>query len=517
MAHRLPLAEFLQRGLVDPEVRAFIWNHQTLQLACAANGPGWRRALALPAEELLALATGHLGMFSHVGFVETFEKDRDLVLQSLGMTLPAERITANASPMRPAFNDLPGSSKALLYELTALDRQLYETAWIKGNAACRRYGDLTATCGTIDSAVASVAGRRECYLDMLQQCLTGSLYEDASFAPFGIREFDPHVRESGLDWPERAETMIGEKRLANLRELVTRVLQDNIPGDLIETGVWRGGACILMRAILLAHGETRRRVWVADSFQGLPSGNASIDHADFESDFHEYPQLAASLEEVQENFRTYGLLDQQVVFLEGWFKDTLPTTPIERLALLRLDCDMYESTMEALHALYPKLSQGGYVIVDDYHVVSACRQAVHDYCSTQGLLPELQEIDGVGVYWKKTEPDFQSLTKAEAGTEVLHTELIDQLDRAMCHLNRTAIRQLLVTVSRRDADLAQHRLRMSVLDRHLADQNTAVQELSRQLAMSMQTISAIHASSSWKLTAPLRAVRAFFDKPSGRK
>ena len=85
------------------------------------------------------------------------------------------------------------------------------------------------------------------------------------------------------------------------------------------------------------------------------------------------------LEHVKENFQRYGLLDEQVRFVKGWFRDTLPHVPIERLAVLRLDGDLYESTIQALDGLYHKLSPGGFVIVDDYGNVPACRQAVNDF------------------------------------------------------------------------------------------------------------------------------------------
>ena len=135
-------------------------------------------------------------------------------------------------------------------------------------------------------------------------------------------------------------------------------LTDGVPGDLIETGVWRGGATILMRAILKARGVTDRVVWVADSFAGLPAPNAARYPLDAGINLHRFPQLAVTLERVQDNFRRYGLLDDQVRFLKGWFRDTLPAAPIERLAVLRLDGDLYESTIQALESLYDKLSAG---------------------------------------------------------------------------------------------------------------------------------------------------------------
>jgi hypothetical protein len=217
----------------------------------------------------------------------------------------------------------------------------------------------------------------------------------------GPASFDATLREYGGDWPSKAHTMIGSKRMANLRSLVESVLGNDVSGDLIETGVWRGGACIYMRAILKAYNVTDRRVWVADSFEGLPPPDPAYP-ADEGDKFHTYSDLAVSIEEVRSNFEKYHLLDEQVVFLKGWFKDTLPTAPIERLAILRLDGDMYESTIVPLNCLYEKLSIGGYVIVDDYHVVDGCRQAITDFFRERGISPPLEEIDGIGVYWKKS-------------------------------------------------------------------------------------------------------------------
>jgi hypothetical protein len=185
--------------------------------------------------------------------------------------------------------------------------------------------------------------------------------------------------------------------------LAETVIANEIPGDFIETGVWRGGACILMRAVLNAYQVTDRRVWVADSFQGLPPPDLQRYPSDAESTFHTFEELSVPLETVQRNFEKYGLLDDQVVFLKGWFKDTLPTAQIRRLALLRMDGDLYESTIVALNALYDKLSTGGYVIVDDYHVVAGCKNAVGDFLSARKIpSSRLSEIDGVGVFWQKT-------------------------------------------------------------------------------------------------------------------
>ena len=243
---------------------------------------------------------------------------------------------------------------------------------------------------------------RDQYLSLIEKCLTGTLYEDRPLMALGTEVYDPALREVGRDWPATAQTMIGVQRLRNLRTLVEDVIRSEVPGDLIETGVWRGGACILMRAVLSAYRIRDRRVWVADSFKGVPPPDVESYPADRESTYHTFPDLSVSADVVRRNIEKYGLLDNQVVFLEGWFKDTLPRAPIEALALLRLDGDLYESTIVALNSLYGKLSVGGYVIVDDYHVVAGCRQAIDDFLSERGISPRISEIDGVGVFWQKT-------------------------------------------------------------------------------------------------------------------
>jgi hypothetical protein len=194
--------------------------------------------------------------------------------------------------------------------------------------------------------------------------------------------------------------MIGLKRLNNLEACITDVIRRRIPGDLIETGVWRGGASIFMRAVLKAYREQDRLVWLADSFQGLPKPNARKYPADAGDKLWKEALLAVPVEEVKENFRRYGLLDGQVRFLVGWFRDVLPKAPIERLAVLRLDGDMYESTTDALIHLYPKLSLGGYVIIDDY-ALPTCRAAVEDFRARHGITEPLQPIDQIAKFWQR--------------------------------------------------------------------------------------------------------------------
>lgn len=207
-------------------------------------------------------------------------------------------------------------------------------------------------------------------------------------------------RKEGIIWPMYAETMIGLKRLNNIQYCIEEVLKNKIEGDLIETGVWRGGACIFMKAVLSAYEESEKTVFVADSFEGLPKPDETNFPADKGDLHHTEKFLAVSQKNVEENFRKYNLLDNKVVFLKGWFKDTLPHAPITKLSILRLDGDMYGSTMDALTHLYPKLSTGGFCIIDDY-VLPGCKKATDDYRAKEKIDAPLIQIDNSGVYWQK--------------------------------------------------------------------------------------------------------------------
>jgi O-methyltransferase len=211
----------------------------------------------------------------------------------------------------------------------------------------------------------------------------------------------PGNRVERIDWRSEAETMIGLKRLDNLQWCIETSIAEGTPGDLIETGVWRGGATIFMRAVLAAHQVTDRTVWVADSFRGAPEPDVDRYPADEGDTYSTYEHFAVGADEVRANFARYNLLDDQVRFLEGWFADTLPTAPIDRLAVVRLDGDMYGSTWDAITALYPKLSPGGFLIVDDF-ALDRCRRAIEDYREREGITDPIEVIDWTGVYWRRS-------------------------------------------------------------------------------------------------------------------
>jgi len=195
--------------------------------------------------------------------------------------------------------------------------------------------------------------------------------------------------------------MVVSYRLNNLQQCCERAIWDKVPGDFVECGVWRGGASILMRGVLAAYGEHGRRVVLFDSFRGLPPPNPRDFPVDEGDILHTFDALAVPLETVRETFARYGLLDDQVTFIEGWFRDTLPLAPLDEIAVLRLDGDMYESTWQALTSLYPKVSPGGFLIIDDYGAIPACQSAVDAYRAQFAIGEPLTEIDWTGVYWRK--------------------------------------------------------------------------------------------------------------------
>ena len=227
------------------------------------------------------------------------------------------------------------------------------------------------------------------------------LLRKRNFTIYKIKTILPENRANGYDWPANAYTMIGINRLTNIEDCIKSIISNNIEGDFLEAGVWRGGAVIFMKAVLHDLGVNNRKIWAADSYKGLPEPNKMYS-ADAENKLYLEKILVVSLEEVKNNFSRFGLLDSSIVFLEGLFKNTLPNAPIKKIALLRLDCDMYESTLNALNNLYHKLSDGGYIIIDDYNAFEECKLAVNDFRLKYGIEETIIKIDKEAVYWQKS-------------------------------------------------------------------------------------------------------------------
>ncbi|MDP9249788.1 MAG: TylF/MycF family methyltransferase [Chloroflexota bacterium] len=269
----------------------------------------------------------------------------------------------------------------------------------------------------MDSKARELERVRDLYLELLIGSLTHTVYAGvdsieppvesrAAFARAMIEAgegsplFDPErARAEGRDWPLHAQTMVGVERMRNVRRCVELALAEDVPGDLIEAGAWRGGVAILMRGILNAYGVEDRVVWVADSFRGLPAPDP---------DRYPYPArlpeelefLAVPVDEVRENFRRYALLDDQVRLVEGWFSETLPSLRGRCWSVVRVDGDMYESTMDSLVNLYDGLSPRGFLIVDDFGL-AMCRDAVEDFRRDRGIDEPIEQVDWTGVFWRK--------------------------------------------------------------------------------------------------------------------
>lgn len=268
------------------------------------------------------------------------------------------------------------------------------------------------------------------YIELLKNVLTGAVYEESAwrredgyhrdkFRPLkSLRQFflkrwakrgylvvkaqhfDAKKRELGTDWPLFGYSMVGKRRLDQLEVAIRTIAAEQIPGNILEAGVWRGGASMFMKALLNHLGEGHRQLWLADSFEGLPKPRLAPDTKDKRHDLSECDFLKVSIETVSANFERFGLLDENVRFLKGWFCDSLPHANPGKLALLRLDGDLYESTMDVLKPLYQNVVPGGFVVVDDYLAWSGCREAIDEFRELHKIKAQMFNIDGTGVYWR---------------------------------------------------------------------------------------------------------------------
>jgi hypothetical protein len=305
---------------------------------------------------------------------------------------------------------------------------------------------------------------RRLYLDLVKRAVCNILYEDISVWRYNnhlkefrtLDRFDLETRLLGEDAPAEAHTMIGWHRLSNVQNCAEVIFEKSIQGDFVETGVLRGGSAIFMRAILKAHNCIDRRVFACDTFVRLAPPSSSLQRflvwsgctilrrvvripSDrwklalfrfFEQRQRNFPVSSnpsmewvecflhivanldrvfgfsekdrTSLEAVQSHFARYGLLDSQVVFLKGLFSDTLPNSGMQSIALLRCDADSFESTYGVLKELYPKVSVGGFVIIDDYNRFVDCKLAVDRFRAEENSTELLIAIDNLSVYWQKS-------------------------------------------------------------------------------------------------------------------
>lgn len=245
------------------------------------------------------------------------------------------------------------------------------------------------------------------YLDLLARAVCNYLYLGGELNEAEYPNRDQLYNVHGWRIPEAARPHTGLRlaQLANLHRLAVQIFVRGIPGDFLEAGVWQGGVIIFLAGVLRSFRASNVRLWAADTFAGIPRRDPAAEPPDPVDAWTD--RWAVPLEQVKANIRRYGLLDDRIQFVSGPFKEALPNSKVGQLALLRIDADAYESTRDALEELYPKLSFGGYVIIDDWHL-EGCRRAVLEYrraqkinAPVQGLYTkgQVEEDEPYEVFW----------------------------------------------------------------------------------------------------------------------
>lgn len=346
------------------------------------------------------------------------------------------------------------------------------------------------------------AALRTAYLDLLKLSLcdlAGAGTTAVKGLPHGrlvSRELgteDFQVRAHGRDWPLHALTMTGLVRLDDLQHCVETIVRDSVAGDLIEAGSWRGGSSLLMRATLDSLGAADRTVWVADSFQGFPAPDQSPVQDGGDSGyggslapfFAAFDYLAAPLDDVQESFARLGYA-HGIEFVAGFFEQTLPGLAggERRWSVIRLDGDTYDVTLLALRCLYPSLSNGGYLIIDDYLDIDECRQAVDDFRREHSIEEPLEQVDWACARWRRTSERPIEPYVAPAGETARPRQAMQRPDRHPVSTEREL--QL-------EQQLRELNDRLSRLE-HELERARAFEDRLREVTE----------STSWRLTRPLR-------------
>jgi hypothetical protein len=364
------------------------------------------------------------------------------------IVIPAEELVLERTPSgarlttaaRRAFalNDVSAAIAETLQRpilLTGIERRVlaeFDVDPAECSAAVRGFLQQLEAAGVLAVHEHRDAALRRQYLDLLARALVNLIYPEQDLR---IDELEEHRAElfhlhyerrmrdlryleaekfaaivqhkiDGSSWRRRparfAHTMVGLRRLDNLEYCAASVFANGIAGDFVECGVLQGGASIFLRGLQVAYGEEARRTWLCDSFAGPPPPQDAADR-ELAAGYNEAaePWLAATIDAVRDNFRTYDLLSDNVRFVEGLFADALPHAEIERIAILRIDAGLYDATTDVLENLYDRISAGGFVVVDDYNVYEPCRRAVDDFRARRGDAAPMRIADWNSAYWQK--------------------------------------------------------------------------------------------------------------------
>jgi O-methyltransferase len=352
---------------------------------------------------------------------------------------------------------------------------------------------------------------RRAYLDLLKLCLCDlagagtSSVERLGSGVVASRELQAEewgwLRANGRDWPLRALTMSGLRRLDDLQQCVESILAGGISGDLIEVGAWRGGGSVLMRATLDSLGADDRTVWIADSFAGFPrvgSGRRSntegldVDPLSLPGEsgwlddyLAEFDFLAVSADQIKENLARFGC-EKGTRLVPGLFEQTLPALSRRNWSLIRLDADTYAATLCALRSLYPGLTAGGYVVIDDY-AMADCARAVESFRAEHGIEAPLEQVDWTSARWRRGDDE---VIAPERPVPDLQRRANDVIDVARGRGDRRVPTVAELELTRERGEL---RERLAALQSELA----RVAGVARQ-------VNEITSSRSWRLTKPLR-------------
>jgi O-methyltransferase len=204
----------------------------------------------------------------------------------------------------------------------------------------------------------------------------------------------------------RPYSMVPEFSLIHLAGVVQNVLAEKVEGDIVETGTWRGGASFLMAEVLRKGGDSERKVWLCDSFEGhrppeTIDGQAALDFAANTDDPEYLNNCRADLDDVLRTRKLLGL-ESRTECIKGWFDETLPANKqrFGRIAILRIDCDWYASVKTVLEELYDQVVDGGYIILDDYFSYDGCAIAAHEFLGSRKLSHRLHTESGVAYFRK---------------------------------------------------------------------------------------------------------------------
>ncbi|WDT94141.1 class I SAM-dependent methyltransferase [Thermoleophilum album] len=414
--------------------------------------------------------------------------------------------------------------------------------------------------GTAVGARADLAALRRAYLDLLKLAicdlvgpttLTVSGTAQGTVVARELRGPLRSLRMIGFDWPYNALSMAGLLRLDDLEQCVKTIVSEDVEGDLLEAGVWRGGAALLMRAALAAYGgDQQRTVVLADSFRGFTRDDqtnvrsADTNHHGLEQILRDYEFLAVSRPEVEQTLARLGY-KEGFEFIEGFFEDTMQSLKGERRwSLIRLDGDTYSATRACLDALYDDLVDGGFVIIDDYRFVEECRRAVDEFREKRGIKDPLVSVDWTCVRWRKGSgakpavPDSDSVTEQSAherragrpgsGVSTEHVGTNDDLAEILDDEGRVRLAPTPAIATAREAELAErlrgHEEWIRETEGWLRAAGDRVASLTAEVNMLRERVGALqHAcasyenSLSWRLTRPLRKAASIVRGLTGKK